>query len=260
MSLGLPLARSLAPRPHALRACCALAVALLGHGLVLVLAAQSERAPPRLVPVTEVELMAPAATPPAPPPALPPPTPESAPEAPASALRPRHTRAEPRASVPARAAAIRTIEPAAAPAEEPVRFASDERGGAFGYGQVASGGSGDGRSAAPPAGPAAPAAPDSGSSAQTPALGRPPRLGEHDPCRGFFPARAGVDRGEVTLRVRVDRDGSVRSIVIERESPLGHGFGFAARDCLHSKRFVPALDTRGREVAVLAPITVRFSR
>jgi hypothetical protein len=62
------------------------------------------------------------------------------------------------------------------------------------------------------------------------------------------------------MRVRVERDGAVRSVSVDRESPAGHGFGFAARDCLLSKRFTPALDRAGAEVAVVSPVTVRFSR
>jgi hypothetical protein len=144
--------------------------------------------------------------------------------------------------------------------DEPVRFVTDPNGTAFGYGTVQRGGS----AASAPLGAALPvgkpSAPVGSGSGENPVLSRAPQLGESDPCRGFFPSRAQVDRGEVALRVRVETDGKVRSVSVSREAPLGHGFGFAARDCLLSKRFTPALDREGREVAVVSPVTVRFSR
>lgn len=261
MSADLPLARMLTTSASRGRLGVALLLALLGHAAVVVLAAKAGTRAPRLVAVTEVELApAPAASPPAPPVAPPEPQVPPAPQpAPATAARPQKRAAASRpAAAPAagRAAAVRTVDEDAPTPEGPVRFVSDATGAAFGSGAVARGGTADvGQQPAAPVPARAPRGPSA-----APSLSRPPRLGEADPCRGFFPQRARVDRGEVTLRVRVERDGSVRSIAISSELPLGHGFGFAARDCLRAKRFTPALDLGGREVAVLAPVTVRFSR
>jgi outer membrane biosynthesis protein TonB len=161
---------------------------------------------------------------------------------------------------PASAAPLRTIDESVKTADEPVRFVTDPNGSAFGYGTVQRGGS----AASAPVGAALPvgrpSAPASSGSGDNPILSRAPQLGESDPCRGFFPSRAQVDRGEVALRVRVEADGKVRSVAVSRETPVGHGFGFAARDCLLSKRFTPALDKDGHEVSVVSPVTVRFSR
>jgi periplasmic protein TonB len=207
------------------------------------------------VAVTEIALAPPPLPAPPPPSETPP-----APEPPAPAAQPRRARA-PRADKPepvAKAAPVRTIDEAVKSAEEPVRFVTDPNGTSFGYGAVQRGGTAE--AASPSArGQPAPGPARAGSAGQ-PVLSRPPRLAGSDPCRGFFPKRAGVDHGEVTLRVRVERDGSVRSVTVDRESPERQGFGAAARDCLLSKHFSPALDEGGREVAVVSPVTVRFSR
>jgi len=235
-------------------------VALLAHGALSALALNTEPPTPPLVTVTEVELLAP--PPPVTPPVAPPPEP---PPPAAVAPRPERRAAERRAPQrapappPASAAPLRTVDEAVKTADEPVRFVTDPNGRAFGYGAVQRGGT----AASAPVGAAAagdrPAAPTATGSAN-PILSRAPRLGESDPCRGFFPSRAQVDRGEVLLRVKVEADGTVRSVVVSREVPEGHGFGFAARDCLLSKQFTPALDQGGREVSVVSPVTVRFSR
>lgn len=243
----------------------ALLVALLGHGALVALALEQEAPPPRLVATTDVELLPPPAPPPAPEPE---PTPEASPPRgaqPASAaLAPtRPTRSHVRRAAPpppASAAPLRTIDEAVPAAEEPVRFVTDPHGAAFGVGAVAQGGT----AASAPRDAAASAAElvsarGQGSSS-APVLSRAPRLGESDPCRGYFPERARVDQAEVALRVRVERDGRVQDVAIAREHPAGQGFGSAARACLLAKRFTPALDRQGREVAVVSPVTVRFSR
>lgn len=242
------------------RTAAATLAALLAHGALVGLAFNHRPAARALVTTTEVELLAP----PPPPPAAVPPPPTAAPAEPDKVVLPRAARAprapRPAAPVepppPAAAAPLRLAEESAKVSSEPVRFVSDPNGASFGYGVVARGGSGTG------AGASAPAAEPSrgGSDAQPGSLSRPPRLEEREPCRGFFPQSARVDRGEVSLKVRVERDGTVRSLTVEREEPLGQGFGFAARDCLRSKRFSPALDRAGQSVAVTAPISVRFSR
>ena len=249
-----PLELSLVPAASRGRAGAALALALLAHAGLAAVALQQEAPRPQIVDVTQVDLLPPAAPapPPPPPPALEPPSSEP----PRAAAAPRaRSRALPK-TPPASAAPLRTIDEATATPDEPVRFVTDPNGAAFGFGTVARGGTA--ASAFGPVSSDAPPVPRREPAAV--ALGRAPRLAESDPCRGYFPARASVDRGEVALRVRVERDGSVRAITVVTETPLGHGFGFAARDCLRAKRFEPALDPSGREVAVVSPITVRFKR
>jgi hypothetical protein len=250
------LLRVLARDGGGARTAWAMLVAVLGHGALLALAFEQAPGALALVETTEIELLPPPELGPKPAPQLEPEPPPPPPARPPAAVRPARARPAPApAPAPARAGALRTADEAAKTSGDPVRFVTDPNGAGFGFGAVARGGTAD--SAPVTAAPAAPVA-SQGSSARI--LSRPPRLAESDPCRGFFPARAGVDRGEVALRVRVERDGAVRSIAISREAPLGHGFGFAARDCLLSKRFSPALDREGHEVAVVSPVTVRFSR
>lgn len=230
-----------------LRSFVALGIALLVHGA---LAASAVGLRPSAMPaasVTEIELAPPREAPPK----LDPPAPESPPAAtPAATLRrPTAVRAPARVAAPP----VLTAREDVAPVDEPVRFVTDENGTAFGSGLVAQGASAGVASAAgapEPGGP--PAAP--------PSLSRAPRLSVADPCRGFFPKRARVDRGEVTLKVRVEPDGSALWMAIVSERPAGEGFSFAARDCLRAQRFTPALDRAGRATAVVSPITVRFSR
>jgi periplasmic protein TonB len=239
------------------RTAVATVAALLAHGALIALAFNHSPAARALVTTTEVELL-----PPAPPPAEPPPpsAPEPEPVKPVVARAPRAPRApapvEPEPPPAAAAAPLRVAEENAKVSSEPVRFVTDPNGASFGYGAVARGGSGAGAGSSGPRveGPAPSSLAEPGS------LSRPPRLQEREPCRGFFPPTARVDRGEVALKLRVERDGSVRSLTVEREEPLGQGFGFAARDCLRSKRFSPALNRAGQPVAVMAPISVRFSR
>jgi outer membrane biosynthesis protein TonB len=252
--------RTIGEPEGAKRTATALLVAALAHASLVAVAVALEQGPPApaLVSVTEVELQMPAAISPPPPPAPEgPPTPEPA----APAARAARTHA-PKAAAPAPAAAapLRTIDDAVKTAEEPVRFVTDPSGSAFGYGTVARGGTGTGAPGAQlPDGPDAPVSGAGGKSA-APELSRPPSLRELDPCRGFFPERAQADRGEVSLKVRVEADGKVRSVAIAREVPAAQGFGSAARDCLMSKHFSPALDESGLPVAVLSPVTIRFSR
>lgn len=233
----------------------ALAAALLVHGGLVAVALEQEAVALPPVAVTEVELLKPAA----PRPALPPeaaPVPAVPPAMVRAAARAR--RAAPTPS-PASAASLRTIDESVQTADEPLRFVTDPSGAAFGYGTVQRGGS----APAAPAGAALPQREPGLSASQgskNPLLSRSPQLGESEPCRGFFPPSARVDRGEVALRVRIEADGKVRSLAITREAPLGHGFGAAARDCLLSKHFAPALDQQGRAVSVVSPVTVRFSR
>lgn len=242
------------------RAAWAFSIAVLGHaGLAALALGQPHVAPVAMVAVTEIDLAPP---PKAPEPEPPPVEEPKAPELKAPAAAPRRARAPSRpapAPPTAKAAEVRAVDEAVKTADEPVRFVTDPNGTSFGYGAVQRGGTAESAKAGATA-QAEPGPARSGSGSETPELSRPPRLGESDPCRGFFPSRARVDRGEVTLKVRVERDGAVRSVSVSAESPAGHGFGFAARDCLLSKHFSPALDKQGRAVAVVTPVTVRFSR
>ncbi|HEY6877324.1 MAG TPA: TonB family protein [Polyangiales bacterium] len=244
------------------RGAAAWILAALMHAGLVGLALDREPPPRAIARVTEVELQRPLPPPiPAPlPPAEPQaPKPEAAPQAPRSRAHAPAAKPVPKPA-PAAAAPLRTVDETVKTAEEPVRFVTDPNGTAFGYGTVARGGTGSGAPGAQlPEGPepslaAAPGTPSA------PALSRPPSLDELEPCRGFFPERAQADRGEVALKVRVEADGKVRSVTIARESPSGQGFGFAARECLMSKRFSPALDKAGQPVAVVSPVTIRFSR
>lgn len=262
MSETAVLARVLAHEPGGVRSSAALLTALLAHAALVALATlAAPQLPPAaaVVEVTEIDFELPAATAPEPEPrplAEPAPfePPRNARRAPTPAVPPK-----PRPAARASAAPLRTVAEGVKTAEEPVRFVADATGSAFGFGSAAAGGSalvGD---------PAALAEPSSGPASKPAAAGRTslrraPALAESDPCRGFFPARARVDRGQVALKVKVERDGSVRSIGVTSETPLGHGFGVAARDCLRSKRFSPALNHAGQAVAVVSPITVRFTR
>ena len=251
-------ARRTVRQSEAVRVSWALWFALVGHGALVALALGE--APPRaqLIAITEVELMRPPAPVSVPDVAAQKPEPaKPAAEQPRAERRPSKP-ALAKAAEPARAAPLRTVAETAETPEEPVRFVTDPNGSAFGYGTVARGGA----ATAGLPGPIVPvvARGTAHSEGPEPLLSRPPSLGESDPCRGFFPQRAQVDRGEVALKVRVEADGSVRAVAIAREAPVGHGFGFAARDCLLSKRFSPALDVAGRPVATLSPVTVKFSR
>lgn len=186
------------------------------------------------------------------------------PEAPAPRPEPRmkHAPTTP-APPPAAAGALHTAREDTPDPAEPVRFAVDANGGAYGFGVVAAGGSRNGQAggngtvpnAAPPPAPSAPAPVE-----RPRAFAVPPRLEESDPCRGFFPTSASVDRGEVTVTLRIGSDGAVQRATVQSEEPKGQGFGSSATRCLKGKRFVPARDENGREVMAEAPVTIRFSR
>lgn len=237
-------------------------VAALCHAGLAWLAMHAE-APPKAGPtaVTEVSLLPPSPSPPPPPPApeVAKPEPPAVDPKPVRARAPSAPREEPKA---ASAAPLLTAPEEAPDPAEPVRFVTDPNGTAFGFGVVARGGTakeglGGNTAKSAPASPTPvvdPNAPFRGE------LGRAPRLTVFDPCRGFFPSAAQVDRGDAAVRVTVAIDGSVAAVSVLAESPLAQGFGKAARACLLAARFEPALDTRGRAVVAIAPITVKFSR
>lgn len=81
-----------------------------------------------------------------------------------------------------------------------------------------------------------------------------------DPCRGFYPAVANADHGEVRVVVRVDRDGSTHDSEIVAEMPSRQGFASAARACVARLRFRPARDALGGAVPGRAVLALSFDR
>jgi protein TonB len=240
-----------------------IAVACLLHGACVAYFARQRGAAlstPKLKEL-EVTMLDPEPPPPAPPPPAPvtqelPPEPEK-PQ--------RAERAKPAAPPsPARAGALLTTpeQPTLTPAaDEPVRFVTDPNGRGYGSGMVARGGTADHAEHAVPVPPArspAPAAKPGLVFAER--LSRQPSLGAHDPCRGFFPQAAQINRGEVSVIVTVRDQGAVVRTEIENEAPVGQGFGAAARACLAKQRFEPALDDAGRPTAARTRVRITFAR
>ena len=197
-----------------------------------------------------------------------PPVPEEAPpEAPKSAPVNAAAAAPPAA---ARAGALHTAAPDAAPAqqtEEAVDFTTDPNGKSYGGGVVAVGGTAAfgaaGARVSPVAGNAlAPPVARAAGDGLTPAanLSRKPRLPGSDPCRGFFPVSAQDDAGDVAVMVTIAKSGRVSNTQLLSESPRGQGFGAAARTCLASQSFIPALDREGNAAATAIRVNLRFSR
>jgi protein TonB len=245
---------------HPLVALVALVVALAGHAAAGTLA---PTAAPKVVstPPLEVEFLPPE-PPPAPPELPPPPVARNA--------EPVAERVE-RAPEPARAGRLLTARPDAAPqqtSDEPVDFISDPNGASYGGGVVAIGGRADiGKAGARPnaaargdvveAGPKKPAGDGLVAASD---LSRAPRLSERDPCRGFFPRSADSDAAQASVLVVIAKSGAVQSARVVGESPAGQGFGSAARACMLTKRFQPALDKSGQVAATSLRVNVRFSR
>jgi outer membrane biosynthesis protein TonB len=189
--------------------------------------------------------------------------PERAPEpqpAPAPAHAPAVARASPAPAPAARAAPLLTAAPS--PNADPVAFVTDPSGNAFGYGVVARGGTATQASAAPAGAPEGPTRPIAAAPVSTPPSDwtRGPRLDETDPCRGFFPRHAIADVGRAALVVIIEPDGHVASATVTEESPAGDGFGEAARTCLRTKAFAPALGRQGEPTRARATVHIRFSR
>jgi hypothetical protein len=188
---------------------------------------------------------------------------------PESAQRPLVPSAARSAPAAARAGVLVTAK-ADAPASQqpaPVDFTTDPNGTSYGGGVVAVGGKADfgakgaqaaGRGAAPVE---SPVVHDTGETLVPLAdLSRRPQLDEADPCRGYFPHTATDDDARVSLRVIIGRNGRVTNALLLSESPLGQGFGAAAKTCMLSKRLVPALDRDGNPAATATRINLRFSR
>lgn len=212
-------------------------------------------------PPVEMEFVAPPEPPPSPPEVAQPEEPKAV-----------ATRAvAPAAPAAARAGALHTAKADVAPAqqqEEAVDFTTDPHGASYGGGVVAVGGTAAfgavGARAVPEGGktPLAPASARPVGDALTPAsdLTRKPRLPSGDPCHGFFPRAAQDDVGDVSVMVTIAKSGRVSQTQLVSESPRGQGFGAAARTCLASQSFIPALDRAGNPAATAIRVNLRFSR
>lgn len=246
-----------------LHAAAGLAGAALVHAGLWALALRQHPEPAARTTVTVVELAPAPVVPPAPSPPAPP-APEAAPERPAprtpARRAPSPVVSRPEPSEPLAPPPVRTVEEAVKTADSPVRFVTDPNGSAFALGHVARGGVGSGTQGAQSSLATSRTGGSGAVGAAEPALSRAPALSEPEPCRGFFPTRAQVDRGEVKLEVRVASDGAVGTLSVIFEEPAAQGFGAAARACLTSKRFSPALDPAGHPVAALSRVTLRFAR
>lgn len=249
----------------------AVVAALALHGaLAITLRAEHARAAPP-PPPTELELEE--APEPEPPP--PEPEPEPAPEEAPKIAAPAAAAPAPKAAAPAAAKAAPLLtandDPKSAKDDEPVSFVSDPNGTTYGSGVVAKGGTADvGANGAKAGGvtsgtgnsttPTAKALATGEALVPASDLSRAPSLPGADVCKGFFPASADDDVATVSLVVVVKPSGDVASASIASEAPKAQGFGQAARSCLLTKRFIPALDQSGKAVSTATKVTVRFSR
>jgi protein TonB len=249
-------------RRHPSVAVVALGLALAGHAVAGALA--PTETPVVIAPrPVEVEFLEPELAPPPPPAETPPP--------PVADNDKRAAERVERAPEAARAARLLTAKPDTAPqqaSEEPVDFVSDPSGTSYGGGVVAIGGKADfgkagarskvaARGDVVEAGPKKPAG-----DGLVPAsdLSRAPRLSESNPCRGFFPQNADSDSATASVMVVIAKSGAVQSARVVGETPAGQGFGSAARACMLSKRFTPALDKSGQLAATSLRVNVRFTR
>lgn len=216
----------------------------------------------RVAPPVDVEFVAP-------PEPEPPPPPAPEPEAPKSEAKAEAASA-PAPPAAARAGALHLAKSEAAPAQndEAVDFTNDPNGTTYGGGVVAASGTAAigaaGARPSPFAGttPKAPPATKPAGDTLVPLgdLSRKPALPGADPCRGFFPPSAQDDAGEVAVLVTVNASGRVTNTQLLSEAPSHQGFGAAARTCLASQHFVPALDRAGNAAATAVRVNLRFSR
>jgi outer membrane biosynthesis protein TonB len=90
---------------------------------------------------------------------------------------------------------------------------------------------------------------------------QPPNLlSRGEPCRGFYPAAADADHGEVRVVVDVESDGLAHGSTVLAEVPSRQGFATAARACVARLRFRPARDAAGGAVPGRAVLALRFDR
>ena len=219
-------------------------------------------------PPLDIEFVAP---PPEAAPVVPPPpepkAPEREPEVKTMPLA-QAQRSAPAAAPAARAAALHTAKDdgKTPDSDDPLDFTHDPNVVGFGAGVVRVGGTAAvstsaGPAAAPKVAPVAGTGVGSGdalTAAQD--LGRKPSLDESDPCRGYFPRDALDDMATAAVMVVIARNGSVTKANVVSESPRSQGFGAAARACMLSKHFSPALDRDGKPTATAIRVNVRFSR
>jgi outer membrane biosynthesis protein TonB len=266
-ALENPVSRNLAElwtvaEPHEGRIAIAALLAVAAHVGFGLWAPDHAASPRPLLPPVEVEI---ALREPPPPPPVPE---EVAPPAPAAPPTPVRA-AVPKAAPPpaAKAAAVMTAAPTAPEPQandEPFDFTSDPTSTTLSSGVVAVGGTGThglagaqlgGRGTEPAR---APAQGDGLTAAGD--LSQSPRLRAQDPCRGFFPSSARDDVATAVVRVVVTQQGVASSVSVVSETPLGQGFGAAARTCMREQRFLPALDRQGRPAATAVNVNVKFSR
>jgi hypothetical protein len=257
------LASELFPRTRRLsaRVLSASALALVAHTAIATYALGRSATVSREPPPLAVEFLEPLPEPPPPPPEAEAPPPEQAERAvlPSAAPPPA-----------ARAANLMTAKediPNAQAPDEPFDFTTDPNGTTYGGGVVARGGTADfgvkGATVSPSRAPVSrerPSANPSGELVALSNLSRKPALGESDPCRGFFPSSAQDDSATTGVFVVLSKAGKVTSARVVAESPAGQGFGAAARACMLTKSFVPALDRSGNAAATSLRVNIRFRR
>jgi TonB family protein len=233
----------------------ATAIAVAAHVALAAFLPAHAPSPGPTPPPLEVEL--------APPRHEPPPVPAPPPLIEAERTTPVvRTRGAPRPAAAGRLVAARET---AAPNDAPLDFVTDPAASSYGFGVVSRGGTAGAGERAVPGVPAATPAPPVPKPVG-PELVRPddlserPKLSVDDPCRGFYPATASVDSAEAVVRVVVDEQGGVRSVVVVSEAPGNEGFGRAASSCLRGQRFSIPRGRGGRAVATSTTIRVRFAR
>jgi protein TonB len=94
-----------------------------------------------------------------------------------------------------------------------------------------------------------------------PDLSRSPALASGGALSCPFPAEAkrrGIDSAVVTLRVEVEANNQVESVIVLADP--GDGFGHEARRCALSKRWQAGLDRAGRAARRTTVVSVRFQR
>lgn len=225
--------------------------------------------------VTELELAPPPTSPSTPePPAAEPPKPE--PEVaevpqPQSPAEPRPTvQAQTNSAPAARAGNLLTAkDDAPTPAgTEPVDFVTDPNGSSYAGGVVARGATGGHGSTGTSLRPGSATKTETAKGgtvrkrevAPAPVLSRAASLASGTNCAGYYPRGADADSAIVSLVVVVDSNGNTIRMSVASESPAGQGFGSAARACIGTGRFRPALDEAGRAVKSSTRVRVRFTR
>jgi protein TonB len=238
---------------------CFVVLALAMHGGLAMAARTAPARGVEITPVTEVDLSPP---PPREPPKVAAPEPTEEPSPATKGV------ARPKAPQAARAGALLTAKESAPSAtrDDLVDFVTDPAGTSYGSGVVARGGTAEhGERGATAAGvgsapvPAA-ATPRTDGLVAAANLSRRAALHEANACAGFYPSEADADSGAVTLTLVVRADGRVSSTSIVSETPVGQGFGRAARACLQTKQLEPSLDRSGTPVTAATTIKLHFSR